>query len=158
MRECFIFYKYFYTAICELPENTQLKILKGLIEYGLFNKETNSCDSLYNSVMSLIKTRLDKDRDKRYIKIDKHKNIAQSKDKDSISQKTRFNVFDRDSFTCQYCGAKAPDVELELDHIHPVSRGGENNVKNLITSCLDCNRGKSNKILLHKPNKINNIL
>jgi len=65
----------------------------------------------------------------------------------TISKKTRFEVFKRDSFTCQYCGIKAPDVVLEVDHINPVSKGGENTILNYVTSCFDCNRGKSNKTL-----------
>lgn len=60
----------------------------------------------------------------------------------SLSKKTRFEVFKRDSFTCQYCGRKAPDVILEVDHINPVKEGGENDILNLVTSCFDCNRGK----------------
>jgi hypothetical protein len=65
----------------------------------------------------------------------------------SISKKLRFEVFKRDSFTCQYCGNKAPDVVLEVDHIDPVSKGGKNSILNLITSCFDCNRGKSDKVI-----------
>ena len=60
----------------------------------------------------------------------------------SISKKTRFEVFKRDSFTCQYCGQMAPDVVLEVDHIYPVSKGGSNDLMNLVTSCKDCNGGK----------------
>ena len=65
----------------------------------------------------------------------------------AISKKTRFEVFKRDKFTCQYCGASAPDVILEIDHIKPVSKGGNNGIMNLITSCKDCNRGKRDKEL-----------
>ena len=60
----------------------------------------------------------------------------------SISKKTRFEVFKRDHFTCQYCGSIAPNVVLEVDHIHPVAEGGKNIMSNLITSCFECNRGK----------------
>lgn len=60
----------------------------------------------------------------------------------SLSKKIRFEVFKRDSFTCQYCGAKAPDTILEVDHIHPVKEGGTNDLMNLVTSCIECNRGK----------------
>ena len=60
----------------------------------------------------------------------------------SIKKSVRFEVFKRDSFTCQYCGKAAPDVVLHVDHIKPVSRGGENDLLNLITSCADCNLGK----------------
>lgn len=64
-----------------------------------------------------------------------------------ISKKLRFEVFKRDSFTCQYCGKKAPDVILHVDHINPVSKGGDNAIVNLITSCAECNSGKSNVLL-----------
>ena len=61
-----------------------------------------------------------------------------------IAKKIRFEVLKRDKFTCQYCGKSAPEVILEVDHIKPVSKGGSDNIMNLITSCKDCNRGKSN--------------
>lgn len=63
----------------------------------------------------------------------------------TLSKKTRFEVFKRDSFTCQYCGKQAPDVVLEIDHINPVSKGGNNDLTNLVTTCFDCNRGKTDK-------------
>lgn len=60
----------------------------------------------------------------------------------AISKKTRFEVFKRDHFTCQYCGAKAPEVVLHVDHIEAVANGGTNDILNLITACVDCNGGK----------------
>lgn len=60
----------------------------------------------------------------------------------TLSKKTRFEVFKRDKFTCQYCGRSAPDVILEVDHIEPVKEGGTNDIMNLVTSCKECNRGK----------------
>ena len=65
----------------------------------------------------------------------------------SLSKKLRFEVFKRDSFTCQYCGRSAPDVILQVDHIEPRSKGGKNNILNLITSCAECNAGKSDRRL-----------
>ena len=65
----------------------------------------------------------------------------------TIPKSVRFEVFKRDSFTCQYCGRSAPDALLEIDHIMPVSKGGDNSLLNLITSCQDCNRGKTNREL-----------
>lgn len=59
-----------------------------------------------------------------------------------ISKKVRFEVFKRDSFQCQYCGRSAPDVILEVDHIEPCKEGGESELVNFVTSCMDCNRGK----------------
>lgn len=64
-----------------------------------------------------------------------------------IKKSVRFDVFKRDSFTCQYCGEKAPDVVLELDHITPVADGGDNDILNLLTSCKSCNSGKSDRPL-----------
>jgi hypothetical protein len=68
----------------------------------------------------------------------------------NISKKTRFEVFKRDAFTCQYCGRKSPDVVLQIDHIKPVSKGGTNEILNLVTSCDECNSGKSNRELSDK--------
>lgn len=65
----------------------------------------------------------------------------------AVSKKIRFEVFKRDKFTCQYCGRSAPDVVLQADHIDPKSKGGKNDLINLITSCVDCNQGKSDRIL-----------
>lgn len=59
-----------------------------------------------------------------------------------ISKTLRFEVFKRDSFTCQYCGADAPEAVLHVDHITPVASGGDNDLTNLITSCVKCNLGK----------------
>ena len=64
-----------------------------------------------------------------------------------LSKSTRFEVFARDAFTCQYCGRRPPEVVLECDHIHPQSKGGKDDLLNLITSCADCNRGKSAKVV-----------
>lgn len=60
----------------------------------------------------------------------------------AIGARLRFEVFKRDSFTCQYCGRKAPDVILQCDHVTPVTEGGETDILNLITSCRECNGGK----------------
>lgn len=65
----------------------------------------------------------------------------------AISKKIRFEVFKRDSFTCQYCGRKAPEILLQVDHIDPVAAGGGNALLNLITSCEECNAGKSDRKL-----------
>lgn len=70
-----------------------------------------------------------------------------AKKRKTISKKTRFEVFKRDSFCCQYCGKSAPDVVLEVDHIDPVSKGGSDDMLNYITACRDCNAGKSDRFL-----------
>ena len=64
-----------------------------------------------------------------------------------LGNKIRFEVFKRDKFTCQYCGKKSPDIVLNVDHIKPVSKGGTNDIINLITSCFECNSGKKDVLL-----------
>lgn len=63
-----------------------------------------------------------------------------------MSDSIRYNVFQRDNFTCQVCGATAKDgAKLHVDHIIPVSAGGKTLMSNLQTLCERCNLGKSNK-------------
>lgn len=64
-------------------------------------------------------------------------------DRKPISKRTRFEVFKRDAFECQYCGAHPPGVLLHVDHIVAVANGGGNEMDNLITACEPCNLGKS---------------
>ena len=49
---------------------------------------------------------------------------------------TRFNVFLRDRFTCQYCGAHD---DLTFDHVVPRSKGGHTTWDNVVTACSPCN-------------------
>lgn len=65
-----------------------------------------------------------------------------------IGNSLRFKVFNRDRFTCKYCGKQSgADVILEIDHVIPVVKGGTNDIHNLVTACFECNRGKSKKII-----------
>jgi len=72
----------------------------------------------------------------------------------AISKKIRFEVFKRDGFICQYCGKHPPEITLEVDHVHPISKGGSDDINNLITACFDCNRGKTNIELKRIPNTL----
>ena len=69
----------------------------------------------------------------------------------SLSKKTRFAIFDRDKFTCRYCGRNSEEVTLEVGHIIAASKGGSDDPSNLVTACFDCNRGKSDMALLSSP-------
>lgn len=60
----------------------------------------------------------------------------------TIKGKLRFEIFKRDNFTCQYCGRKAPEVKLTIDHRDAQSAGGSDDITNLKTCCEDCNSGK----------------
>ena len=65
--------------------------------------------------------------------------------REQIKKGQRFDILKRDGFTCQYCGRKPPVVILHVDHILAVALGGSNDDDNLLTSCSDCNLGKSAK-------------
>jgi 5-methylcytosine-specific restriction endonuclease McrA len=68
-----------------------------------------------------------------------------------IGLKLRFQILQRDNFTCRYCGRKAPDVVLHVDHVTPVSQGGLSEPDNLVAACEDCNLGKKDVLLIATP-------
>jgi 5-methylcytosine-specific restriction endonuclease McrA len=59
---------------------------------------------------------------------------------------SRRNIFLRDDHTCQYCGKKAEPKSLTWDHLIPRSRGGEAEWTNIVTSCIECNLKKGDKL------------
>ncbi len=59
---------------------------------------------------------------------------------------TRFNVFLRDRFSCQYCGLGLPTEELTFDHLVPHSRGGRTTWENVVAACICCNRAKGDRL------------
>ncbi|HXP96596.1 MAG TPA: HNH endonuclease [Telmatospirillum sp.] len=59
---------------------------------------------------------------------------------------TRFNVFLRDRFTCQYCGESLPTHDLTFDHVIPRSKGGHTTWENVVTACSPCNLVKGSRL------------
>ena len=59
---------------------------------------------------------------------------------------TRFNVFLRDQFSCQYCGHDFATLDLTFDHVVPRSRGGRTEWTNVVAACAPCNLKKANKL------------
>jgi 5-methylcytosine-specific restriction endonuclease McrA len=53
---------------------------------------------------------------------------------------SRRNLFKRDGYKCQYCGAHPRPDELTIDHIVPRSRGGESTWENCVLACIECNK------------------
>lgn len=65
-----------------------------------------------------------------------------------ISKSLRFDIFTRDHYTCQYCGRRAPQVTLHIEHMVSVVDGGSNHPSNLVAACTDCNYGKGSRSLI----------
>jgi hypothetical protein len=64
-----------------------------------------------------------------------------------MTDSLRYDILKRDNFRCQICGSTAQDgVKLHVDHIIPVSKGGQTIESNLRTLCDRCNMGKSDKM------------
>ena len=91
--------------------------------------------------------------------------VREAKKRIGLSTRRRYEILDRDAHTCRYCGRSSPDVKLHVDHvisqaswrarfgslsgsqtIDGVEYEDVNDRTNLITSCADCNLGKSAKM------------
>ena len=68
--------------------------------------------------------------------------LKQYVDQDRPPAFTRFNLFLRDGFACQYCGCAQ---DLTFDHIIPRSRGGRTTWENIVTACAPCNLRKGGR-------------
>lgn len=68
-----------------------------------------------------------------------------------ISPSVRFDVLTASGFACHYCGSRPPEIKLEIEHIIPVTKGGDNDRANLVAACECCNTGKGTKRLSHFP-------
>lgn len=58
---------------------------------------------------------------------------------------SRRNIYKRDRFTCQYCGAQPGSEELTIDHVLPRSRGGTSTWENCVLACTECNTRKADR-------------
>lgn len=66
----------------------------------------------------------------------------------TIPLKDRWAVLKRDNYRCVKCGANPSsnhEIELEVDHIFPVAKGGGNSLENLQVLCRECNQGKKDR-------------
>jgi 5-methylcytosine-specific restriction endonuclease McrA len=60
-----------------------------------------------------------------------------------VRKMSRYEIFNRDHYTCQYCGAQSK--HLTLDHVMPRSRHGEHTWENVVSACEYCNRKKAGR-------------
>ena len=59
-------------------------------------------------------------------------------------RENRLKVFERDGYMCHYCKKQLTRFSATLDHLQPVSKGGDNSFDNLATACLQCNAQRGN--------------
>ena len=77
-----------------------------------------------------------------------HKKVEINKEADFYNvRENRHKVFERDGYVCSYCGNQLTRFTATLDHVKPVSEGGDNSYDNLVTACRSCNSKKTGKTL-----------
>jgi 5-methylcytosine-specific restriction endonuclease McrA len=64
---------------------------------------------------------------------------------DYVPPLTNRTLFQRDDHICLYCGGRFSDRQLSRDHVRPLSQGGRNTWKNVVTACVRCNNFKAGR-------------
>lgn len=118
------------------PPNPLQKLVRGMIR-DLINQA--------NSQKADTKPKTKKPTVNRY---QSKPNQDKSKRSRYIPPSIRVSILHRDGYKCVFCGRSSKQVELEVDHILPFSKGGTNEPSNLQTLCFDCNRGKGARRLI----------
>jgi CRISPR/Cas system Type II protein with McrA/HNH and RuvC-like nuclease domain len=78
--------------------------------------------------------------------IDNKPSIEEEKELDFYNvSENRTRVFERDNYQCHYCNKQLTRFTASLDHIQPVSEGGDNSFDNLVTACLHCNSRRGSR-------------
>lgn len=76
------------------------------------------------------------------VRLNRYINTSRIRNRKSFN---RIDIYQRDEFTCVYCGDVFGKDDLTLDHILPKSRHGGNDYSNLATSCKPCNNRKGDR-------------
>jgi hypothetical protein len=120
---------------CSVTVNMTYSSPKGKVNLSKSNSFT--FNDLFACFESVSRSRLDKETYSRLVAVERGE----------ISDSLRYDILNRDNFTCVICGASSSQgVRLHVDHIVPISKGGKSVPSNLRTLCERCNIGKSNKI------------
>lgn len=122
-----------------VDRKTVNRTIQVFLEHGILygEKRPNSARGYTQWVYSEVMFPLDLEAGER-----SSKTLA-GKARRSIKPSLRFEVLRRNKFCCSYCGKAAVDGHrLVIDHIHPLSKGGTNDIDNLTSSCDECNSGK----------------
>ena len=130
----------------DLSYSAVQKSLQSLEEKGAILKaeDTNREGTLYKVFLpeeiSLCQERM------KAAKTEKVEPIDTKKELDYYNvRENRLKVFERDGYKCYYCDKQLTRFTVTLDHIQPVSKGGDNSFDNLATSCLHCNSRRGNR-------------
>ena len=100
-----------------------------------------------NAVFSIDEIPLRYERLQQKIKYQTSDEMRKKRARSQMTDKLRYQILKRDGFRCKLCGRSAEDgVKLHVDHIIPVSKGGETVPSNLRTLCETCNWGKGDEI------------
>ncbi len=59
----------------------------------------------------------------------------------------RLETFVRDDYRCVYCGIVYEAAGLSIDHVQPLTRGGDSSSGNVVTACRSCNARKGDHSL-----------
>lgn len=76
------------------------------------------------------------------------RNLAMQTERINLPPSVRMEALVHYGHRCIYCGATSKDAKLQVDHVIPVSKGGTNEMGNLVVACWTCNIGKGNRMLL----------
>lgn len=119
------------------PPNPVQKLVRGVIRDLIHQANSEKAD----------KSKKPKVKKSAAIKSRAKLNQDSSKRSRYIPTSVRVSVLHRDDYKCVFCGCSSQQVQLEVDHIMPFSKGGNNDLSNLQTLCTDCNRGKGARFL-----------
>ena len=101
---------------------------------------------LYNASCVLHLIKQVKDRRGKFFNVREIWDAICRVERGKVSNKMRFSIYERDGYRCCKCGASDAFVKLEIDHIVPISKGGQSTYDNLQTLCHKCNVEKGNRI------------
>ena len=109
-------------------------------EYSLVGYETLTKEE-QKELIQLCDSKIDEYIEKRGKNIWKHRRVSSR----AIPGSIRYQVLKRAGTKCESCGIDNSKRAIEVDHIHPVSKGGKNELANYQALCYVCNSQKSNK-------------
>jgi len=64
----------------------------------------------------------------------------------AISGAIQQRIWHRDGWQCMYCGKRVPDIQITVDHFHPLELGGADEASNYISACRQCQKAKGNRL------------